>query len=170
MGNQCSEIYQCGVCFENIDSEMRFGLLSACDHVFCFECLQKWREQLYHTRCPACRRHSELMVPSKRFLTGTAKDRFIQKFKPRPHVNSDNPLTQEEVFTILCLMFICLFLSAAFILFFAIFYFILLFLTFYLAFIWFILPIKRLFIFIAKNPILFTKTLMFKSSTIWRSL
>lgn len=75
MGNQ---IYRCGICFEAIDSKTRFGLLSACDHVFCFECLRRWVEQQDEIRCPACRRVSQVMVPNKCFLTGTAKSRYIR--------------------------------------------------------------------------------------------
>lgn len=38
----------CGICFETImeksGHEKRFGILSNCNHVFCLECIRKWRQ------------------------------------------------------------------------------------------------------------------------------
>lgn len=37
----------CGVCFEVIieksGREQRFGILPNCNHIFCLECIRKWR-------------------------------------------------------------------------------------------------------------------------------
>lgn len=80
--------YSCGICFETITRRKRFGLLSSCDHVFCYDCLKKWREndhfELDHQvpkRCPACREFSEYMVASDRFVTGFQKNKLF----PRPN-------------------------------------------------------------------------------------
>ena len=36
----------CGICLESVPSSGRkFGLLSNCDHVFCFDCLMNWRKE-----------------------------------------------------------------------------------------------------------------------------
>jgi len=51
---------------------MRFGLLSGCEHVFCWACLMKWRkegtEEADNRRCcPTCRELSDFVVPSHFF-------------------------------------------------------------------------------------------------------
>lgn len=37
----------CGICFEIIieksKGEKRFGILPNCNHIFCLECIRKWR-------------------------------------------------------------------------------------------------------------------------------
>lgn len=37
----------CGVCFEVIveksGGEQRFGILPNCNHIFCLQCIRKWR-------------------------------------------------------------------------------------------------------------------------------
>ena len=81
--------YQCGICFDDMNARKlkRFGLLSSCDHVFCFDCLKNWRETRFLNDrmvkcCPQCRKHSDLMVSSRRFLTGREKNQLFQKLRP----------------------------------------------------------------------------------------
>eukprot|EP00980_Cylindrotheca_fusiformis_P020249 scaffold7317_cov114-Cylindrotheca_fusiformis.AAC.5 len=38
--SQQQEIYTCGICLEQ---PKEYGLLSGCNHTFCFSCLMKWR-------------------------------------------------------------------------------------------------------------------------------
>ena len=43
---QRSEDKVCGVCLETVWSrsgDTRFGILENCDHIFCLECIRKWR-------------------------------------------------------------------------------------------------------------------------------
>lgn len=84
--------YTCGICLDEIESSMfilKFGLFSACEHVFCFACLKKWKKvKLGRVQCPECRLASELVVPSKRFLTGTEKNALIQQFRSHPSLES----------------------------------------------------------------------------------
>ena len=48
-----SQKKQCGICMEQVlekerSHERRFGLLENCNHVYCLECILKWRaERMY---------------------------------------------------------------------------------------------------------------------------
>ena len=84
---------ECGICFDEISEWKKkgkcFGLMSSCNHVFCLECLKKWRSITYVDHelvefakcCPECRQFSDLVVPSKRLLTGEKKEKLLQKFR-----------------------------------------------------------------------------------------
>lgn len=60
----------CGICLENIQSLKRnFGVLSCCNHTFCFCCLMEWRKEgssevTSRRVCPTCRKSSDYVVPS----------------------------------------------------------------------------------------------------------
>lgn len=60
----------CGICLENVQSLKRnFGILSCCNHTFCFSCLMEWRtegsnEVTSRRVCPTCRKNSDYVVPS----------------------------------------------------------------------------------------------------------
>mmetsp|Transcript_37793 Transcript_37793/g.47695 ORF Transcript_37793/g.47695 Transcript_37793/m.47695 type:complete len:309 (+) Transcript_37793:257-1183(+) len=84
----------CGVCFENIPAQgKRYGLLTACDHVFCYECVREWRqrggagtgrraEATLRRACPSCRRLSEYVLPSRDFFTtGPEKEALMKAYK-----------------------------------------------------------------------------------------
>jgi len=88
----------CGVCFDNIPAEgKRYGILTSCDHVFCLPCTQTWRRgrnsaengqvvlesvrMQNRKTCPNCRQLSELVVPSRDFVTGANKDSLIKAYK-----------------------------------------------------------------------------------------
>ena len=58
--------------------ERRFGLLTACAHAFCIDCIRGWRARIDLPRetvrsCPVCRRTSFCVVPCARLLTDTAR-------------------------------------------------------------------------------------------------
>ena len=64
----------CGICLEPASQKnnSKFGLLSGCNHVFCFDCLMEWRKQgseeaKDRRSCPTCRIRSDYVVPSKQF-------------------------------------------------------------------------------------------------------
>ncbi|KAL7541804.1 hypothetical protein ACHAXR_011235 [Thalassiosira sp. AJA248-18] len=60
----------CGICLENVQSlKQNFGVLSCCNHTFCFSCLMEWRtegssEVTSRRVCPTCRKASDYVVPS----------------------------------------------------------------------------------------------------------
>ncbi|ESO03033.1 hypothetical protein HELRODRAFT_185662 [Helobdella robusta] len=70
---QVSSSQVCGICLEVVwhkkpTSRQRFGVLSGCDHVFCLECIRKWRtQQGVHDDvrlCPQCRVRTDFVIPS----------------------------------------------------------------------------------------------------------
>ncbi|CAM9870447.1 unnamed protein product, partial [Discosporangium mesarthrocarpum] len=78
---------ECGICLENIPaSGKRYGLLN-CDHVYCLECIRKWRNSKglkgVCRGCPECRQMSFFVVPSKTHLKGEEKAKAIEAYKGR---------------------------------------------------------------------------------------
>jgi len=77
----CSICYcECGI------NKKKFGLLSHCDHVFCLECIRKWRDNKSatagHTHtCPVCRVTSFFVIPSEIFVTGDRKKEIEENYK-----------------------------------------------------------------------------------------
>ena len=68
---QRSRDLTCNVCFDVVlgkdDPELRFfGILSHCDHCFCFSCIGTWRKD--HDTCPFCRTSSERMIRSSVYV------------------------------------------------------------------------------------------------------
>ena len=106
---QSGGVLTCGICLDDIlivngnnchtRSVKKFGLLSGCDHVFCFDCLKTWRaannkssshrrgmgsldDTMLETRtCPTCRAPSDFIVPSRKFCTGEEKQQVIESYK-----------------------------------------------------------------------------------------
>lgn len=87
-----SENRMCSVCMEVVwqkspASRRRFGILSACNHVFCLECIRKWRaEDGYDNQviraCPECRVLSDFVTPSKYwFESSEEKTKLINEYK-----------------------------------------------------------------------------------------
>jgi Zinc finger C-x8-C-x5-C-x3-H type (and similar)/Zinc finger, C3HC4 type (RING finger)/RNA-binding, Nab2-type zinc finger len=105
----------CGICLEPLGqtrnnkgeikhNRKKFGLLSACDHIFCIQCLRTWRfQQKKETSnegrnnptaedatgsdrvraCPLCRQPSDFIVPSDRFCVGQEKEQVVAAYKAR---------------------------------------------------------------------------------------
>ncbi|XXQ31621.1 RING-type E3 ubiquitin transferase [Plasmodiophora brassicae] len=87
---------ECAICFDTI-AHQRIGLLTHCDHIFCLDCIRKWRSTrdpdrregtgLYR-QCPLCRTTSPFVIPSMFYVTGDAKreliDRYVEKLKMIP--------------------------------------------------------------------------------------
>ncbi|XP_055854606.1 probable E3 ubiquitin-protein ligase makorin-1 isoform X2 [Episyrphus balteatus] len=82
---------QCGICFDTImekaGREKRFGILPNCSHIFCLECIRKWRQakQFEHkiTRaCPECRVASDFVCPSAFWVeTKEEKDKLLVDYR-----------------------------------------------------------------------------------------
>ena len=58
----------CGICREVIyekenEMERYFGILTHCDHTFCYDCIARWRQQII--TCPVCRTPSALAIKNK---------------------------------------------------------------------------------------------------------
>jgi hypothetical protein len=85
-------VSECGICFENPGAKKaRYGLLTSCNHLFCMDCITKWRTPaqtgkdggalLRHRKtCPLCRERSNFVVPSFDFKVGEEKARAVDKF------------------------------------------------------------------------------------------
>lgn len=81
----------CGICFDTImeksGREKRFGILPNCSHIFCLECIRKWRQakQFEHkiTRsCPECRVSSDFVCPSAFWVeTKEEKDKLLNEYR-----------------------------------------------------------------------------------------
>jgi CCCH-type zinc finger/Ring finger domain/Zinc finger C-x8-C-x5-C-x3-H type (and similar)/RNA-binding, Nab2-type zinc finger len=78
----------CGICLEDCP-QRQFGLLSCCNHAFCYDCLMEWRkegtsEALDRRSCPTCRNHSDYVIPSPVFPTNEGmKQAIVQDYKDR---------------------------------------------------------------------------------------
>jgi len=74
----------CGICLEDvIGSGKRFGLLK-CTHCYCIDCLRSWRKSNQSGAtlpCPACRKPSDFLIPSKTFCVGEEKMRIVAAYK-----------------------------------------------------------------------------------------
>ena len=62
---QHSRTLECGICCDVIlrkedKAERFFGIQTHCNHVFCFGCISRWREE--HDTCPMCRTPSALAI------------------------------------------------------------------------------------------------------------
>lgn len=82
----------CGICMDTVVEKTpitssRFGILEKCNHIFCLDCIRKWRgTKQFETRtiraCPECRVSSDFVVPSKYWIEDqTDKDKLISDYK-----------------------------------------------------------------------------------------
>ena len=79
----------CGICLEDVRSQQgrQFGLLSCCNHVFCYSCVMNWRtegskEAQNRKVCPACRKQSDYVVPSLKLASSQEeKDQIVADYK-----------------------------------------------------------------------------------------
>jgi hypothetical protein len=87
---QCSKEKACGICMETVwekESDKRFGILENCNHIFCLDCIRKWRSsKTYENKivkaCPECRVKSDYVTPSKYWFDNEdCKKKIIQDYK-----------------------------------------------------------------------------------------
>ncbi|CAN7937109.1 unnamed protein product, partial [Ixodes hexagonus] len=82
----------CGICMDIVldkepPSERRFGILEKCNHIFCLNCIRKWRgSKQFDSKtvrsCPECRTPSDFVTPSSFWVDmGTEKDKLISDYK-----------------------------------------------------------------------------------------
>jgi len=85
---------QCGICLEKVmekkdskSKDQRFGILENCCHVYCLECIRKWRcneeqDKKAVKGCPECRVHSSYIIPSDIWVEDKKeKEKLIEKYK-----------------------------------------------------------------------------------------
>ena len=89
---QCSKEKSCGICMETVwekEADKRFGILENCNHIFCLDCIRKWRSsKVYENKivkaCPECRVKSDYVTPSKYWFDNEeSKNKIIQEYKGR---------------------------------------------------------------------------------------
>ncbi|KAG6844636.1 hypothetical protein H0H87_005293 [Tephrocybe sp. NHM501043] len=76
----------CSICFEK---PSLYGLLGGCNHIFCIDCIRKWRDPTGKgsdisniKKCPMCRAKCRYIIPSSRFCKdGPEKQQIVQKYK-----------------------------------------------------------------------------------------
>lgn len=84
----------CGICMEIVVEkqgvDQRFGILQNCNHVFCLECIRKWRqnkEKHFNNEiaraCPECRVASDFICPSTYWVGDIKeeKEKLIKGYK-----------------------------------------------------------------------------------------
>lgn len=84
----------CGICMEVVVEkqgvDQRFGILQNCNHIFCLECIRKWRqnkEKHFNNEiaraCPECRVASDFICPSTYWVGDIKeeKDKLIEGYK-----------------------------------------------------------------------------------------
>lgn len=82
----------CGVCMDTVVEKKpitssRFGILEKCNHIFCLDCIRKWRgSKQFDSRtirsCPECRVSSDFVVPSKYWVEDQDdKEKLINDYK-----------------------------------------------------------------------------------------
>lgn len=82
----------CGICMDTVVEKKpvpssRFGILEKCNHIFCLDCIRKWRgTKQFDSRtiraCPECRVSSDFVIPSKYWVEDQDdKDRLINDYK-----------------------------------------------------------------------------------------
>jgi hypothetical protein len=84
----------CGICMDSISEKLipqqrKFGLLECCKHVFCIDCLRKWRQnRTYKSEvsrsCPECRQMSQLVLASHQWVEDADEKRqLFQTYRDR---------------------------------------------------------------------------------------
>lgn len=89
---QRSKDLTCAICLEVIvekepRSARRFGILENCTHIYCIDCIRRWRGSLEadkknKRRCPQCRVQSDYVIPSQYFYQEKEeKQNLIEQYK-----------------------------------------------------------------------------------------
>lgn len=80
------EANECGICF---DECVKYGVLSGCNHIFCFSCIMEWRvegsDEVNSRRvCPTCRKESDYVVQSRILpKSDEEKQELLRSYKDR---------------------------------------------------------------------------------------
>jgi hypothetical protein len=89
-------IKECSLCFKKIN---KYGLLSNCDDIFCYECIKQWRKEAIQKnkrelfrRCPICNVESYSVISSRRYIIGEEKKKKFQE-----HSNRKKIMCQQKI-------------------------------------------------------------------------
>ena len=73
---------ECSLCFQKIK---KYGLLSNCNDIFCYNCIKEWRKEAIlknkrelFRKCPICGIESYFLIKSNKFIYGKEKKKRIQ--------------------------------------------------------------------------------------------
>ena len=74
-------IKECSLCFQKIK---KYGLLSNCNDIFCYNCIKEWRKEAIlknkrelFRKCPICGIESYFLIKSNKFIYGEEKKKRI---------------------------------------------------------------------------------------------
>ena len=74
-------IKECSLCFQKIK---KYGLLSNCNDIFCYNCIKEWRKEAIlknkrelFRKCPICGIESYFLIKSNKFIYGEEKKERI---------------------------------------------------------------------------------------------
>ena len=83
-------IKECSLCFKKIN---KYGLLSNCEDIFCYDCIKQWRKEAIQKnkrelfrRCPICNVESYSVISSRRYIVGEEKKKKFQEHSNRKKV------------------------------------------------------------------------------------
>ena len=83
-------IKECSLCFKKIN---KYGLLSNCEDIFCYECIKQWRKEAIQKnkrelfrRCPICNVESYSVISSRRYIVGEEKKKKFQEHSNRKKI------------------------------------------------------------------------------------
>ncbi|CAK8679242.1 unnamed protein product [Clavelina lepadiformis] len=81
----------CGICMEVVwekdEKDRKFGILENCNHMFCLDCIRKWRSAKAFNNtvvkaCPQCRVSSSFVTPSSTWIEDKEeKENLIKGYK-----------------------------------------------------------------------------------------
>ncbi|GBG31993.1 E3 ubiquitin-protein ligase Topors [Hondaea fermentalgiana] len=82
-----AEAEACGICFDNFEER---GVLSSCEHKFCFGCIDTWLQR--SCRCPHCKRVVKSLTSSKTGVTKSVARRELRDTLEREDEESDDDI------------------------------------------------------------------------------
>jgi len=56
----------CPICFQELESELRFAQVEGCNHEFCTTCIRKWSQEKTTPTCPCCNREFNFIFEVKK--------------------------------------------------------------------------------------------------------
>jgi len=83
--NQPKEVFQCGICFENIEIQ---GILDVCKHTFCFDCIHRWSKTA--NTCPMCKARFRTITKDSEQISSKRNKKSTVKI-PRRDANFHDP-------------------------------------------------------------------------------
>lgn len=78
----------CGICLKDVlkEQDLLFGMLPNCNHIFCMQCIETWRQQFhleYFLTCPECRTPCDYVYPVREIIDEKLKREYINSEKEK---------------------------------------------------------------------------------------